>query len=372
MKNVKIFKTPLLNNISTMIYRLILHQHTISQTMNTIRYATSGKSTYLKYAPIALTIYPTDRCTLTCNMCVNHSPHRPKNAPYLHEACEDMTLNKFKSIVDRFKSAIFLDLIGSGEPFLNNDIFNMIDYGAKVRKMYVGTVSNGTILNDKINQIIHSPLHAISISLNGYNSHEYYKMSGGSKQVFNTVLMNISELVEERNKNRRDLEINMSCICTKKNYKYIPNMVELADELGADVLDFHNLIPSEIMGFTKEQCLYENDEDVIEVISNVDAPKSRLIVNMPKLLQLKPHRLCKWYFEGIRVDSKGNVGSCGKVIAANKVYGNYMEKGVWNNNHFRKMRQMFLDESNPLLDCCKTCTCNSNYKPVVLYGCKHE
>lgn len=368
MKEVRIFKTPFLNNASTIIYRLILHQHTISQTWNTIRYATSRKSTYLKYAPITLTIYPTDRCTLACNMCVDHSPNRPKNRPYLHEPCEDMTFNKFKSIVDRFKLAVFLDLIGVGEPFLNKDIFKMIDYGAKVRKMHVGTVSNGTVLNDKIDQIINSPLHAISISLNGYNAQEYYKMSGASKQAFNTVLMNISELVEKRNNDRRNLEIKMSCICTKKNYKYIPNMVKLADELGVDVLDFHNLIHSEIPGFTKDQCLHESDEDVIEVISSVDAPKSGLIVNMPKLLQLTPHRLCNWYFEDIRVDSNGNVGSCGKVIAANKLYGNYLDTDVWNNNHFRSMRQMFLDESIPLLDCCKTCTCNSKYKSVVLYG----
>ena len=368
MKEVRIFKTPFLNNASTMIYRLILHQHSIFQVRNTIRSVTSRKTTYLKYAPIAITVYPTDRCTLTCNMCINHSLNMPQNSPYLHEPCKDMTFSKFKSIVDRFKSAIFLDLIGSGEPFLNKDIFDMIDYGAKVRKMHVGTVSNGTILNDKIDQIINSTLHTISISLNGYNSHEYYKMSGASKQVFNTVLMNISELVEKRNDNHRDLEISMSCICTKKNYKYIPNMIELADELGVDVLDFQNLIPSEITGFTKDQCLYENDVEVIEVISNVDVPKSGLIVNMPKLLQLKPHRLCKWYFKGIRVDSEGNVGSCGKVIASNKLYGNYFDRDVWNNNHFSEMRQMFLDESIPLLDCCKTCTCNSNYKPVILYG----
>lgn len=364
MKEVKIFKMPFLNNASTILYRLILHQHTIAQTLNTIRYATSRESTYLKYAPIALTVYLTDRCTLACNMCVNHSPNRPQKCPYLHEPCEDMTFNKFKSIVDRFKLVVFLGLIGVGEPFLNKDIFKMIDYGAKVRKMHVGTVSNGTTLNDKIDQIVNSPLHAISVSLNGHNSQEYYKMSGSSKQVFDTVLMNISELVEKRNNNRRNLEIKISCICTKKNYKYIPNMVELADELGADVLDFHNLIPSEIHGFTKDQCLYESDEGVIEVISSVDAPKSKLIVNMPKLLQLKPHRSCKWYFQGISVDSNGNVGSCGKVIAPNKLYGNYLDKNVWNNNHFSKMRQMFLDESIPLLDCCKTC--NSKYKPVVL------
>ena len=148
----------------------------------------------------------------------------------------------------------------------------------------------------------------------------------------------------------------------------MPDIVNLADELGVDWLQFHNILPIDIPGFTKDRCLYEDDHDVVEVISTVATPRSRLKVILPVLLQTAiTERACSGYFRSIRVDSRGSVTSCPAVIQASEKYGNvFRDKDVWNNEHFINMRRMFMDKSIPLLECCKTCTSNSPYKPIIL------
>lgn len=344
--------------------------HTIPHIWNTFRSVTAKKTCILKYNPISLGIYVTDRCTLQCNMCHAHSPNRPLNNPYRHEPCEDMSFSKFKQIANKFRCAISLSLVGTGEPFLNEDIFDMIKYGANLH-MQVGVITNGTILDDKIDKIINSPLRSISISLNGYNAEEFCRMTENPEQFYYDIVRNISNLVEKRKKkNKQHPEIGMSYIAYKENYKYIPNIVNLADELGVDSLQFHNLLPIDIPGFTKDQCLYEGDQEVIEVISSVDKPKSKLRVIMPVLLQSTiTERRCSGYFHSIRVDSRGSVTACHAVIQASEKYGNvFSDKDVWNNEYFRNMRGMFLDKSIPLLECCKTCSSNSTFKPTILQG----
>lgn len=359
-----------MNLIYKTIYFMRGH-YTLSQTWNTFKYVLSKKTTYLKYSPISLNIYVTDRCNQHCNMCHQHSLNRPLNNPYRHDPCDDMSFSKFKQIADMFRQAIFLNLAGTGEPFSNEDIFDMIKYGANVRRMAVSCITNGTLLGDKIDQIINSPLHLISISVNGYNAEEFGRMTKNPKQNYNDILTNISQLVEKkRSKGSRSPQIRILHIVYKGNYKYIPNVVKLADELGVDSLVFFNLLPVDIPGFTEDQCLYEDDQDVIDVISSVERPKSKLVVYTPNLLQrVITKRVCSDYFEKIRVDSRGSVTSCGAIIQASERYGNvFRDKDVWNNDHFRNMRRMFLGNSVPLLDCCRICEGNSNYKRVIIKG----
>lgn len=354
------------------VYPHRFYRYTLPQLWNSTVYKLNKlnrKKERVKYNPITLGLLTTDRCNLRCNMCIQHSLNRTFNYPYYHQPCEDLSFNIFKKIVDKFRHSRQIFLSGVGEPFLNKDIFDMIKYGNMCNKKVIVT-TNGTILHDKIDRIILSPLSSIEISLDAHNASAYYKMRGASKRIFDTVLENIIGLVE--NRNNSGLNIGLSYVCTKSNYKYIPDMVKLAEDLGVDELGFQNLIPSNMQGFTADQCLYEDDNDVCEVILSVDEPKSKLVVYMPILLQRTvTERLCKSHFNSLFVDAKGNVSGCARVMTPKEEYGNvFKEQDVWNDSYFRRMRRMFLDESIPLLDCCKTCVNNSKHKQILL--CKSK
>ena len=78
----------------------------------------------------------------------------------------------FVDVVNECREAIYLYLTG-GEPFLNEYIFDMIEY-AHSRKMRVTASTNGSILNDKINRIVDSPLSGLNISLDADNPSDFY------------------------------------------------------------------------------------------------------------------------------------------------------------------------------------------------------
>ncbi len=306
---------------------------------------------YMSWGPKRLFLFITSKCNMKCNFCPYHSPLRQADPLEF----EDMSLETFRWILDRFKQAVFLDLTGAGEPFLHKDIFDMIKYGHK-RKMSVIIATNGTIIGGMLERIVNSPLSLLNISLDACSSAEYERMRSGSRHVFHTVLKNFAHLVEKRNKLKGKLKLRVSFVCTKTNYRSIPDKVELAEDLGADLAMFDNLIPFGLPDFLNDQCLYAEDTDVMEVIKSIERPKSNLTVYMPKLYKRRiTERKCEMPFTQLTVDSEGNVSTC-CIVAPNRRYGNvFQDENVWNNPAYLRMRKTLIDESLPLPDFCKTC-----------------
>jgi radical SAM protein with 4Fe4S-binding SPASM domain len=328
--------------------------HTFPQIWNTARFTTSKlrgfNSTYLNYDPLRLDLFITSRCNLNCRMCPYHSPDRLSSLLEF----DDMQMDVFEWIVNRFSRALWLEL-GGGEPFLHSYIFEMIDY-AHEHKMKVRIATNGTVLHDMLDRVVRSPSWLLNISLNACNSHEFYRLHGGSEQTYDMLLEDIPKLVDKRNRYNKRLKITISYICTKANYKSIPNMVELAGDLEVDEVRFVNLIPYGIPGFLQDQCLYDDDVEVMGVIKSVLSPRSNLKVVMPRLYK-REHvdKRCNSPFFILSIDANGNISPCCQ-IAPQKSYGNvFTDKDVWNNSTFRKTREIFTNQSSPLPDFCKTC-----------------
>jgi len=305
---------------------------------------------YMRWGPLWLVLFVTSRCTLQCNFCYYKSPQRPRDLLEFN----DMSLETFVRIIDKFRHAYGLGLTG-GEPFLNKDIFNMIKYAHK-HKIRVEIPTNGTIIHDLIDRIIDSPLSLLNISLDAADSNEYRRMRGGSKKIFETVVENIRELVEKRNKSNSNLTLRVSFICTKENYQRIPEKVRLAEDLGVDIVLFDNLIPGGIPSFTEDQCLYDDDYDVIEVIKSIEKPRSKLTVYGPTLYKRNiVERRCRMPFINLSIDSEGDISTC-CMIPPHRNHGNiFYDKNVWNNLAYQRTRRILLDKSLPLPNFCKTC-----------------
>jgi len=333
----------------------LVRNRTFPQIWNTAKYEITKfrgfRTTYLRYDPLRLALFITSRCNLSCKFCPYHSPDRPSN--YLLKF-SDMSMDVFKWIINRFSHALELELSG-GEPFLHSHIFEMIDY-AHEHRMRTKIPTNGIVMHDMLDRIARSPLSHLNISLNAGNSDEFFQLHGGSEKTYNMLLGDISELVRMRNRYNKGLRITISYICTEANYKGIPNLVELAEALGVDGIDFFNLIPYGIPSFLQDQCLYDDDLDVIAVIRSVPSPKSNLKVVMPRLYKQKHvDKSCSFLFRTLSIDANGDTSSCCE-ITPQKSYGNvFADKDVWNNSAFQRTREIFVNQSLPLPDFCKTC-----------------
>lgn len=321
-----------------------------------------SKNTYIKYHPLSLTFYVTDRCTLNCKMCLQHSFDRnldPSLNNCYHQECKDMTIETFNYALSLFNKSLFVGLAGVGEPFLNTNLIHMIKLSS-INNKIVGVISNGTVLNDKIDSIIESSLDHISLSLNAINKDDYIDISCCEGYLFDTVVDNINCLVKQRNRKKSKLRIDVSFVCHKGNYQKIPEMIEFSEGLGVDRVSLINLIPTMKNEFKRDKCLYADNNDVVDLITNIKIKKYKLDVKWPTLfVPCCENRICRWYFQNVSIDSDGNIGSCGAIMPPNPEYGNiFKDREPWNNSHFINMRKMFSSRALPLSEICKYCANN--------------
>lgn len=338
---------------------LVSGDHTFSQIANRAKYETT-RGVRVEYEPWHLTIYPTDRCTLKCKMCLHSSRNQELDNDFVYPVRKDMTLDMFRKILERFKKVTSIDFAGIGEPFLNKDLLKMVEY-ATSRKMKVEIVTNGTLIDRFSEKIINSKIKGISVSLNAINPQEYSNLTGVPQRIFDLVMNNVSDLVRKRNLGSSNLRLGLSFVTTKSNVKQIPEMVRIARSLKVDHLDFHSLIPSESEGLDKQECLFQDDPEVKEFF---DKECKRLYddlkINYPKLLKRNiTERKCKMPFYLMGIDAEGNISAGCRVLVPSEKFGNvFKDEDVWNNQHMKEIRRMFLDESVPLMEACKLCVEN--------------
>jgi radical SAM protein with 4Fe4S-binding SPASM domain len=343
-------------------YVHFLGNHTLLQISNcAIRKVVPCSNTHLGYRPTCLIIRITSNCNQKCNFCAW------KSSKIGAETFKfpDMSFKDFVNVIERFHQAISLHLSG-GEPFLHKDFFKMVEY-AHSRKMFVSASTNGVELDDKIDELIQSPLSVINISVDADNPNEYQKMHGSSGNTFYSVINSVRELATLRRRVESKLRIYISYVCCRDNYRKIPDIVDLAQDLGVDELEFHNLIPYDLPGFSEEQSLYEDDTEVLEIIQSVRTTRSNLRVRMPPLLTRDmSKRRCKMPFTTLTVQGDGRYYVCCNTISE-KWSGNAMnERDIWNDSRFQHIREILKDGSVPLPEMCRVCPERSH--PYKVFG----
>lgn len=340
-------------------------KHTFGQMLNIVRYILGKKENVVNWDPLFLSVFLTYSCNLSCDMCLTHS--RKFNNPFGQKPCKDVDFELFKQILNRYKNALSLNLIGNGDPLLDKDLFRMIEYASNVMKMDVSSSSNGILVGKYIEEIINSPLKTFDISLNGHNSNEFNRMTGMPPELFNTICNNTVELVKQKKVKRSRLKIAVSIILDQENYRHLKDMICFADNLGVDKINFFQFLPVPEKGFTaEERCLFLDDPNVIEVFSEINSLPARIKrkVILPPLLDrvMDNNKYCPVWFRYICIDGDGNVGGCCCQLLDLSVSGKFSDENVWNNAYFQEMRKRFIDPEYPLLEPCTWCYQNSSRK----------
>ncbi len=132
-------------------------------------------------------IEPTNRCNLSCPLCLQ--PNHPRE-----RGC--MGLEDFRRIADelrRFASGLIMHLLG--ESLLNEDFFEMVRHAESLGLQCTFT-TNGELLDRHIGDVFDSRLTAICVCLDGVDreTHRRYRTEGD----FDRVRASIVELCAER------------------------------------------------------------------------------------------------------------------------------------------------------------------------------
>jgi radical SAM protein with 4Fe4S-binding SPASM domain len=271
--------------------------------------------------PYYIVIDPSNICQLQCPFCDGRL--RPQVI---------MKLDKFKNIIDSLgKTCINLELYNWGEPFLNKDIIEMINYASQKYSIYTRISSNLNIRNEKFYKaLVLSRLNSLTISLDGASQETYekYRVNGS----FDKVIDNI-QLIVKYKKHYRKLEPKLvwQFLVFRHNEHEIEKAKQMAKELKVNEIIFQRPnIPIE----------HTNWDSNIKKFSNFSRDK----IN-EEGIELLPKNKCNWPFSSVAINANGSVSPCCAVAKEEDDFGNIFASSfseIWNNNKFTLAREIVL------------------------------
>ena len=195
-----------------------------------------GRSSY----PEAITLFLTHRCNLRCKMCGQwgESGVTRKMAPDLIK--EELSFPELKKVIDEvnaFKPNITLF---GGEPLLHPGCIRLIEY-IKKKNMHCLMITNGSLLAEFAEKLVGAGLDELNVSLDG--GRDLHDEIRGMPGVFEKITDGIKEVNRiKKEKGRKKPLINLQCTIVKYNYQHLQQLLQVAGDIGADSLTYHNLI----------------------------------------------------------------------------------------------------------------------------------
>ncbi|MCK5660834.1 MAG: radical SAM protein, partial [Methanosarcinales archaeon] len=154
----------------------------------------------------------TRRCNLACKHC------------YLGEGqAQDMTPADFQSLVEQFEKMQGLKLmISGGEPLLHPEIKTILEIAAS-RRLRVVLLSNATLIDEKMAQMLSGYIHEVQVSIDGTEqSHDRIRGTGS----FNKAMEGI------RNLQKAGIGVSIATMIHKYNAHEFDEMKAILSELG--------------------------------------------------------------------------------------------------------------------------------------------
>jgi len=200
--------------------------------------------------PKALCLIISHDCNLKCGYCfANHGTFGGKKK-----------LMKFKTAqksIDKLldKNSNNFILFYGGEPFLNFPLMkDIVEYGNRNElNVKYTTITNGTIMNDTINEFIHRNLFSLQLSLDGPKDINDLQRYGSVESVHCKVLETLDQLKS------KTFPLSIKCTITKNSINKLDSIIEYLSSLGVSSIAFAeaSLLPENSPFFVSDK-EYEN------------------------------------------------------------------------------------------------------------------
>ncbi len=298
------------------------------------------KKTVLKAKPFLLFTDVTNICNLRCPLCPTGL-----NLPGYEKGY--MSFKTFKKAVDELSdSLMWVALYDWGEPFLNKDIFRMIEYAGSKRIITFLSTNANLLTDEMIRKIIDSGLDQMVISLDGTNEQTYRKYRIGGD--FNKVITGIEKLVRMKRKLRvRHPFIEWQFLVMKHNENEIEQARKMASEIGVDSIHFRpiNLCDKPFTG--------SYDKKIADKWLPADR-RYRFGYDNPPLNK----ELCYWLWYSVFINWKGDVYPCCGTYEEKYRFGNIHDNSImdlWNNEKYVESRRLFTQPKKNTESICSGC-----------------
>jgi MoaA/NifB/PqqE/SkfB family radical SAM enzyme len=183
------------------------------------------------FSPDFVIVIPTFRCNFKCARCAADL--------YLKKQgnARELSTQEFKKIFDklaRFGPSIYFS---GGEPFLREDIFDLIGY-VKKKRLVCGIVTNGSLFDgQKALDLVGKRLDFFGVSLDG--PEEYHDSARGARGAYANAVQALKAILEAKEKLKSALPlVKITCIIDHENIQNTYSVLKLANELKVDQVDF--------------------------------------------------------------------------------------------------------------------------------------
>jgi len=284
-------------------------------------------------APESVHLAVTHRCNYHCTSC------------YVDDSVtEEMTTTEIKNLIDEMADMkVFQLAIGGGEPFLRDDLVDIVRY-ARLKGIVPNITTNGSLLTSEIAEQLSGHIGQIQISVNGHNRslHESFRQT----ESFDNALIVMKILREQK------IKFGINVLLSKDNLREIEQIISFAAKQGASTINFLRPKPSKSESNWYERArLSENDyktvqESLKNVLGNyhikitIDCALS-FLMNSESPDDLQKHGVygCSGARRFLSIHPDGNTYPCSFI---DSYYGGNIKnglKGVWEGfNEFRELQ----------------------------------
>jgi len=299
-----------------------------------IEFQIVSKADRLTGMPYILKVETTNFCNFQCPVCYeNRKKHDFEGA----RGYGQMKIEDFQKIVDELSPWVYrINLFGFGEPFLFDEIFDMISYATK-HNIGVAITSNFNAVNeDKINRILDSGLEHLVISIDGVDQESYEKYQVGGN--FEKVISNIQMLIKAKKERKAKYPVvDWQFLITKHNHHIQGKATKMARSLGMDIR------------FSRIGVDLTNEKECSEWLPEVEI-RQQLSFEDQIIKGQKQIPLCTWLYRTAFINWDLGVSPCCNYYTGEKNhdFGNLKDKSfsaIWNNDKYIEARRMFKERN---------------------------
>ena len=341
----------LIKNINSYLRKFVFTRYfTVKKFSNLLRiaYEYKAKKSILMSYPCKLIIDPCNSCVLSCPLCPTGRKDKGRKRAM-------MKFNDFRKVVDEVKDYLYeIDLYNWGEPLLNKDIFEMIEYAHK-NNIRTRISSNLNFFEDDFStKLVESGLDILIISLDGTEQKTYktYRRGGDFKKV----MANIKRIADEKKRQKSKTPyLVWQFLVMKQNENEIPKVYEMAKELGIDSVRIEPVRTDTSME------IFQSDEEKIEK-GKEWLPKDEKLsrFDYKKKEKKVKKKSCIFLWSMPVINPNGSVSPCCAVYPEKYDFGNAFKEGlmkVWNNENYTASRKLVsgkdFDASTVCVNCLK-------------------
>jgi radical SAM protein with 4Fe4S-binding SPASM domain len=290
--------------------------------------------------PVSVSFEPTTSCNLRCPEC-------PSGLRQFTRPTGMLQKSFFKETIDDiYKELMYLIFYFQGEPYLNPEFLEMVQY-ASSKKIYTATSTNAHYLTDEnARKTVESGLDRLIISIDGTTQEVYqqYRIGGNMQKVIEGAknVMKWKKLLKSKTP-----FVFFQFLVVKPNEHQIEDIKSLAKEVGVDEVRF------------KTAQVYEYETDPNQLIPTIDK-FSRYKKNAAGTYEAKNKMANRcWKLQHANVITwDGLVVPCCFDKDATHQLGNLKNqsfKQIWNNDNYKQFRKE-LTNSRKNIDICANCS----------------